>query len=85
VQVTLDAADPRRLGQFWASVLGYIEQPPPPGFDGAGLAGEERPAAARQRANGLIALGATEVRAQSEFGESWIVMQDPEGNEFCLQ
>jgi hypothetical protein len=138
VQVTFDAAEPRRLGQFWAEVLGYIEQPPPPGFDdwdaaldamgvpadqrdiryaivdpgqqrprllfqkvpepktaknrmhfdvnvGAGLAGDERHAAARRRADDLIALGATEVRTQSEFGESWIVMQDPEGNEFCLQ
>jgi hypothetical protein len=138
VQVTFDAGDPRSLGRFWAEVLGYIEQPPPPGFDswdaaldqmgvpadqrdlryaivdpekqrprllfqkvpegktaknrvhldvnvGAGLQGEDRRAAARRRADQLVGLGATEVRAQSEFGESWIVMQDPEGNEFCLQ
>jgi hypothetical protein len=32
-QVTVDAADPRGLGAFWCSVLGYVEQPPPPGFD----------------------------------------------------
>jgi hypothetical protein len=32
-QVTFDAADPARLGQFWARVLGYVEQPPPEGFD----------------------------------------------------
>src|SRR6187200_2251059 len=32
-QVTFDAAGPRALGAFWCEVLGYIEQPPPPGFD----------------------------------------------------
>jgi hypothetical protein len=32
-QVTFDAAAPRALGAFWCDVLGYIEQPPPPGFD----------------------------------------------------
>ena len=33
IQVTFDAAFPRELGMFWARVLGYVEQPPPPGFD----------------------------------------------------
>ena len=32
-QVTFDAAGPRALGEFWCQVLGYVEQPPPPGFD----------------------------------------------------
>ncbi len=32
VQVTFDAHDPGRLADFWAEALGYIEQPPPPGF-----------------------------------------------------
>ncbi|MEJ7584603.1 MAG: VOC family protein [Acidimicrobiales bacterium] len=32
-QVTFDAAGPRLLGAFWCEVLGYVEQPPPPGFD----------------------------------------------------
>ena len=31
-QVTIDAAAPRVLGEFWCAVLGYIEQPPPEGF-----------------------------------------------------
>lgn len=31
-QVTFDSGDPRALGQFWAQVLGYVEQPPPDGF-----------------------------------------------------
>jgi hypothetical protein len=33
IQVTFDAASPRALGAFWCEVLGYVEQPPPPGFD----------------------------------------------------
>ena len=32
-QVTIDAARPSALGTFWCQVLGYVEQPPPPGFD----------------------------------------------------
>ncbi len=32
-QITVDASSPRALGAFWCEVLGYIEQPPPPGFD----------------------------------------------------
>lgn len=32
-QVSIDAASPRALGAFWCEVLGYVEQPPPPGFD----------------------------------------------------
>ena len=31
-QVTFDAASPRVLGAFWCEVLGYVEQPPPEGF-----------------------------------------------------
>jgi len=33
IQVTFDAADPAALAAFWAEVLGYRIQDPPPGFD----------------------------------------------------
>lgn len=33
----------------------------------------------------LVGLGATKLREAEERGEFWIVMQDTEGNEFCLQ
>jgi hypothetical protein len=43
----------------------------------------------RERVNSeverLQQLGATQVRATERRGEYWIVMQDPEGNEFCVQ
>jgi glyoxalase superfamily protein len=32
----------------------------------------------------LLAVGATKLRAVEERGEYWVVMQDPEGNEFDL-
>ena len=33
VQVTFDFADPDRLARFWAELLGYELDPPPPGYD----------------------------------------------------
>jgi hypothetical protein len=32
VQITFDAHDTRALAEFWALALGYVLQPPPPGF-----------------------------------------------------
>jgi catechol 2,3-dioxygenase-like lactoylglutathione lyase family enzyme len=43
-------------------------------------AGDGRSAEAQR----LVALGATRVRDVEADGEGWIVMLDPEGNEFCL-
>ncbi|MFH2071507.1 MAG: VOC family protein, partial [Actinomycetota bacterium] len=37
-----------------------------------------------QHAAVLAGAGAAEVARMEEFGEFWIVMQDPEGNEFCV-
>ena len=33
VQITFDCADPAALAAFWAEALGFLLQPPPPGFD----------------------------------------------------
>jgi hypothetical protein len=140
VQVTFDCADPGRVAQFWAEVLGYAFQPPPPGFgtwdealaawgvpeehrndrsaildpDGAGprlffqkvpegktvknrvhldvraapgLEGEGRMAALEAECERLTAFGARRVRRfepGQDMSGGHIVMQDPEGNEFCL-
>ncbi|GAA2432621.1 VOC family protein [Actinomadura vinacea] len=32
----------------------------------------------------LIGLGAKRIADRDEFGHSWTVMNDPEGNEFCI-
>ncbi len=52
---------------------------------GEGLEGEARTERVKQEADRVEALGATRRREVDERGEFWIVMQDPEGNEFCLQ
>jgi hypothetical protein len=52
---------------------------------GEGLDGEDRTTRVKQEADRLEGLGATRQRGAFERGEFWIVMQDPEGNEFCLQ
>jgi hypothetical protein len=53
---------------------------------GTGLAGEERLAALEAECERLVALGAARVRLlrADGFSESCLVMQDVEGNEFCL-
>ena len=33
MQIVIACADPARLAGFWAQVLGYVEQPPPDGFE----------------------------------------------------
>ena len=53
---------------------------------GAGLAGDERVAALEAECARLLPLGATRVQLLRADGinESCLVMQDVEGNEFCL-
>lgn len=52
---------------------------------GEGFDGEDRATRVKQEAERLEGLGAARQREVFERGEFWIVMQDPEGNEFCLQ
>jgi hypothetical protein len=136
IQVVIDCTDPRRLAEFWAAALGYVMQPPPPGFDsweqfadqigvppdllaavvdpervkprilfqkvpetktvknrvhldvdvapGVALGSVERKAAAWARCEQLTARGATLLREFSAPTGWWLLMADPEGNEFCL-
>jgi hypothetical protein len=128
LQITVDAREPRRLAAFWAVALGYVLQPPRPGYLANGAAeGEEhysaivdpagfgprilfqrvpepkrlknrvhldvnaghgatdRRAAVRTHMSRLVAAGATVVREMQEESGWWVVLTDPEGNEFCLQ
>ena len=140
VQVTFDCADPAALSAFWAEALGYVVQPPPPGFDtwdaaleawgvppearnsrsaavdpdghgprlffqqvpegkvvknrvhldvraAPGLQGDDRMAALEAECTRLVALGAERLRRVDPDGAmdmGFITLQDPEGNEFCL-
>ena len=140
VQVTFDCADPDRLAHFWADLLGYQLDPPPPGYDSweawltehgvpeadwnmasavsdpegrgpriflqrvpepkqvknrvhldvnvggpRGTPDDERRTVVDAAVDRALGLGATKVRLVEERGERHYVMQDPEGNEFCLQ
>ena len=52
---------------------------------GRAAAEDERRRRVDDRVRELIGAGATVVRDAEERGERWVVMQDPEGNEFCVQ
>ena len=52
---------------------------------GHGTPDEERRGRINAEVERLIGEGATRQREVAERGEYWVVMQDPEGNEFCLQ
>lgn len=45
---------------------------------------EERIALQESMRDRLVALGASEVGPMSDLGSRWLVMRDPEGNEFCV-
>ena len=46
---------------------------------------EERKRRIQSEVERLIGLGAAKLNVVEETGEFWVVMADPEGNEFCLQ
>jgi hypothetical protein len=50
-----------------------------------GTSMEDRRRKVDSEAERLVGLGASQIRVAEERGEYWIVMGDPEGNEFCLQ
>ena len=55
-----------------------------PASDGVGTEVEKKIGQCQVKADELVALGATVVEVVREMGSGWIVMQDPEGNEFCV-
>jgi catechol 2,3-dioxygenase-like lactoylglutathione lyase family enzyme len=46
---------------------------------------DDRKAAVDRETKRMTDIGAEVVREVEERGEYWVVMRDPEGNEFCLQ
>ena len=44
----------------------------------------EHLAAIEEKVSELVAAGAVKGESKSEFGAEWTIMQDPEGNEFCV-
>lgn len=137
--ITLDAADPKMLGAFWATALRYVEEPPPAPYvtwqdafeswklppeqwndayvlmdpEGTGarlffqkvpepktvknrmhfdvwVPGESRdnpasPAQKKEHAEFLVKHGASVLHEiDHPVMGFWVVMTDPEGNEFCV-
>ena len=52
--------------------------------DGPGISVERKRAQIAPTVARLVELGATEVGEVEDMGSVWTVMQDPEGNEFCI-
>jgi hypothetical protein len=52
---------------------------------GSDVSDEERRARVSAKVEELVTAGASIFRDMEENGEHWVVMQDPEGNEFCVQ
>jgi hypothetical protein len=52
---------------------------------GRGTPEDERARRVDEKVAALVEHGATVVEDRSKMGERWVVMQDPEGNEFCVQ
>ena len=105
--VVVDAADPARLGRWWAEVLDYriLREAPnevviaPNGGGQPALvftavtepkSGKNRlhfdlhPSDVDAEVARLETLGATRGERIEQHGTYWVVMADPEGNEFCV-
>ncbi|SRR6266545_179667 len=52
---------------------------------GRGVPRDQRRVLVDEAVGRLAGTGATQVRAYDEADQYWVVMRDPEGNEFCLQ
>jgi hypothetical protein len=91
VNLVFDCADPVLLGGFWRQALGDEEATPPDGYASWAeySAGVPRPSEEERRrieagVAPLAELGATVLRRNEDPEDWYIVLQDPEGNEFCL-
>jgi catechol 2,3-dioxygenase-like lactoylglutathione lyase family enzyme len=95
-ELVIEARDPDRLAAFWCEVLGYVELeridgsieigPLEAGFGGLQptivLSPNDRDQDAEL--DRLLAAGARPADVGQTGDESWHVLADPEGNEFCL-
>ncbi|HEX4256147.1 MAG TPA: VOC family protein [Streptosporangiaceae bacterium] len=78
LNITLDCADARAQASFWAAVLGWAahEEHNEPGHVEYLV---ESPAGSFPR------LYFTTVLDHQPPGAGWLILADPEGNEFCLE
>ena len=89
--IAIDAVNPRLVAEFWCNVLGWhvvdeddegvISIAPP---DGAWPTIDVLGVAERKAVKNRLHLGARRVDIGQGPDVSWVVLGDPEGNEFCL-
>ncbi|MEX1009466.1 MAG: VOC family protein [Acidimicrobiia bacterium] len=95
--VTFDCADPRTLSAFWTAVTGYEPTEVRDDFVHLLFFKVPEPKTVKNRMHvdlatrdveaeiaRLVALGASEIDRRDGNGTRWVVMNDPEGNEFCI-
>jgi hypothetical protein len=105
-QTIVDARNPRELGRWWATALGWVEvgdtadeyeirptrdrlpgllfvSVPEPKSGKNRLHLDFRPDDRNAEVERLLALGAT-LADVGQGEQSWVVLADPEGNEFCV-
>jgi len=75
--VVVDARDPRAQARFWAYVPGSKTVKNRLHLD-------LRPDDQAAHVSRLVGLGATRADVGQTGDERWIVLADPEGNEFCV-
>jgi hypothetical protein len=79
--VTFDCSGALVLGTFWSAAFGRELDPQGSSeYASIGFAGRRDTAEVTR----LVELGATRVADREEYGYTWTVMADPEGNEFCV-
>ena len=96
-ELVIDCHAPERLADFWCEVLGYVVLGRDDGIEIGPLVDEPKTAKLRlhfdvnatdrdqdAELERLLAAGARRADIGQTGEESWVVLADPEGNEFCL-
>src|SRR6516162_147855 len=91
--LTIDTTDPLRLATFWQAALGWrletgneneVVLEPPKGSPEDGVAPDLLPADQAAAVSRLEGLGARRADVGQGPDVSWVVLADPDGNEFCV-
>jgi predicted enzyme related to lactoylglutathione lyase len=85
--ITFDCLDVELVGRFWADVLGYVDDPDDPKSVKNRIHLDLQPTILRDaEVERILGLGATVVDdRRARDGTGWVVLADPEGNEFCVE
>jgi catechol 2,3-dioxygenase-like lactoylglutathione lyase family enzyme len=94
LEFTLDCTDLDRSAEFWQAAVGFVADGSIEGryisLSGRGVTLTlQRVAEPKTGKNGCISIesiGASRVTptARQEFGQTWFVLVDPDGNELCV-